>query len=357
MKQNILLFFLLCVQVMHGHTLRFTYNKDGHTHVMTSSFLRDMCTAFDRSIFVETGTYCGQATEVAAALFSQVHSVEVSENLYKASCQRLEAYPNIQLYNDHSVFFLDKLCSQRQSDSGSMLFWLDAHYSWGATEHYKDLLTPIVDELHTFARHKMGNAVIMIDDIRCFGSLYRKSDLCAHAGYPSIQTVCELLKTINPNYACILYGDTLIAYDASRYNPSVSPIANACTYSRLYDGDGDISTTIIEQEALIAGADSEEGSLIFLLHERALNQHDDLHAFLWYGLMVANTHPSLAQTAFKAVLDRGYTHWRVYWYLAQASYAAADYATALEYAQQTVERNPDYSPAVELQQKIADIRG
>lgn len=352
MKQKMLV-FLLCIQPLYGSTLKFTYNKDFNTHVMLSSFLRDMCTTFDRSIFVETGTYVGDATEIAAALFPQVHSVEVSENLYKGACRRLESYPNIQLYNDHSVFFLDKLCSQLQVDAGSMLFWLDAHYSGGVTALYKDTLTPIVEELHTFSRHKMNDAVIMIDDIRCFGSLYKKSNLHAHPGYPSIQAVCELLKTINPSYACILYGDTLIAYDASKYNPSISPLAYACTYSRLYDGDGDLSTDSIEQEACIASADSDEAALITLLYERALRQPDDVHAFLWYGLMVTKTNPVAAQAAFRAVLERGYTHWRVYWYLAQAAYACADYDNALNYTHQTLENNPDYSPAVELQHQIA----
>ncbi len=354
-KKQSLILLLLCFQSLQGSTLRFSYNKDGHTHVMSPSFLRDICTAFDRSIFVETGTYCGETTGVAATLCSQVHSVEMSEDLYKNATQRLQAYSNVQLYNGHSVFFLDRFCSQRHADAHRMVFWLDAHYSGGVTTQYNDQSTPIIGELKALADNNMGDAVIMIDDVRCFGSLYKQQELAACPGYPSLQKVCQLLKAINPNYACVLYGDTLIAYDAVRYNPSISPVMHACTYSRLYDGDGDLSSSIVEQEALISVPDQEKDVLIFLLHERAMRQQEDVHAFLWYGLMIAKTWPKLAQTAFRKVLERGYTHWRIYWYSAQAAYDAADYDVALQYAQQTVERNPDYAPAVDLQQKIAAL--
>lgn len=351
MKQTIVL-LLFCVHWLQAYDIRFVYNKNLNGHIVLSSFLQDMRRVFNRSMFVETGTYLGDTTKVAAALFAHVHSVEVSNDLYEWTTQQLQSYSNIQLYRDHSVFFLDRLCSTYQAEAGTMLFWLDAHYSGGITTLYQDVLTPIVDELEVLARHNMRDAVIMIDDIRCFGSLYQEQTIAAHPGYPSIQKVCTVLKTINPNYTCALYGDTLIAYDATLYHPSMSPIAYACTVSRLYDGYNESSETIVEQEAHIALADGQESAAISLLYQRALCQPDDFHAFVWYGLLIEKTDPLTAQTAFKTVIERGYTDWRIYWYLAKTAYALADYEQALRSVEQVLEKNPSYAPATRLQQTL-----
>lgn len=354
MKQK-LIFFLLITQSLCGNTFRFVYNKDSNTHVLLPSFLQQMQAAFDRSIFVETGTYNGETTQAAARIFSQVHSVEFSSDLYNRVRQRLQYYKNIHLYHDHSAFFLDKLCALLQPDARRMLFWLDAHYCGDGTACYQNMLTPIVEELRVCEKHAMGNAVIMVDDIRCFGSLYKNNHLFACPEFPSLPAVVDQLKTINPNYTCVLYGDTLIAYDESMYHPELSPVVRACTYSRLYDGHNDFSEKIIEEEACIAGAEPAEASLIDSLYQNVmLRRPHDFHAFLWYGLLVAKKQPKIAQDAFKAVLERGYTHWRIYWYLAQAAYATAEYEQALLYTQQVLESNPHYVSAVQLKKEIIE---
>lgn len=52
-------------------------------HCLNHDFLKQLIEKFSIKIFIETGTYLGDSTAVAAQLFEKVHTIELSENLYK----------------------------------------------------------------------------------------------------------------------------------------------------------------------------------------------------------------------------------------------------------------------------------
>src|SRR5689334_9892877 len=54
------------------------------------SLLQMLKTAFGSEIFIETGTYLGDTTAVAAAIFSEVHTVELFPELFNQAHERFK---------------------------------------------------------------------------------------------------------------------------------------------------------------------------------------------------------------------------------------------------------------------------
>lgn len=164
---------------------------------------------FDKSVFVETGTYHGDGVVNACyAGFEQIHSIEISEYLYNFSFKRFKFpnlnvpqpnYDNVHLYHgDSSVILYDVI---KNIDNG-ILFWLDGHYSMGDTEHSHLLAMweyPLVFEIQQIAKHHIKDHVILIDDLRCFPTLEQQNNWGFKANYSVDILKNEILK-INPDY-------------------------------------------------------------------------------------------------------------------------------------------------------------
>jgi len=346
-----LLFFLVIFfnQSLIAYTITFALNKGDSA--VSPSFLQQIKADFGSSIFVETGTYSGESTKVAAQIFPEIYSVELNQNLYNQACSKFTQQSHVHLYQGHSPEFLRSICPTLHARSSSIVFWLDAHEC--GTGHYHDIVTPIVEELRALAECNMNDAIVLIDDMRCFGSTIGDHEIYAFDGYPSFQKICSLLKDINPNYTCILAGDTLIAYDAMRYNPSISPVAYACTYSRMYNTD-DTNDEIVNYESVIAKAIGKELETInYVYRDTTLFDSSEFHAYLWTGL-IASEHGNhkKALTEFTRVLNKGYTHWRIYWYQAQAAFNSGNETLALEALTVTLAIHKTYAPALNLKKKI-----
>lgn len=114
--------------------------------------------------FVETGTYMGDTLEYIAKRGVQCYSIELAEELHKAACKRFVSYSNVTLVQGDSAKKLPELLQQI---SEPCLFWLDGHYSAGATAKGESN-TPISEEIKAVLDHKIKNHVILIDDARCF---------------------------------------------------------------------------------------------------------------------------------------------------------------------------------------------
>ena len=69
-------------------------------------------------VFVETGTYVGETTNVAASIFDAIHTIELSERLYLAAARRFINDINVSVHHGSSdlVFqgcflrFMDEFC-------------------------------------------------------------------------------------------------------------------------------------------------------------------------------------------------------------------------------------------------------
>jgi hypothetical protein len=79
------------------------------------------------------------------------------------------------------------------------LFWLDGHYSRGATaKGMSD--TPVAKEIETILRHKIRDHVILIDDARCFDGTH---------DYPALNDLQEFVTLSRPDYAFTVASDVI----------------------------------------------------------------------------------------------------------------------------------------------------
>lgn len=116
-------------------------------------------------IFVETGTYLGETTESLSPLAEKVYTIELSPELWEKACEKFKNQSHVVCLRGDSTQILSKVLKKLDSKP---LFWLDGHYSAGITAK-GEKETPINEELLEIYNSKIRDAVILIDDARCFG--------------------------------------------------------------------------------------------------------------------------------------------------------------------------------------------
>lgn len=118
------------------------------------------------NVFVETGTYLGHTLAFLESHFESLHSIELSDELYREAALRFEGSAKIRVWHGDSGRVISDVL--RMVDAPA-LFWLDGHYSGGITAK-GDEMTPIKAELEQISRHRLFEKhVVVIDDMRLFG--------------------------------------------------------------------------------------------------------------------------------------------------------------------------------------------
>ena len=64
---------------------------------------------FSPSIFIETGTYLGDTVAAVKNLFSEIHSIELGENLAKEARKRFAKYSHIKIHQGDSAIVLPEI--------------------------------------------------------------------------------------------------------------------------------------------------------------------------------------------------------------------------------------------------------
>lgn len=340
MKSNLYSMFVSIIAIscytLYG-TFNFVSNKTetGHLDLL---FIQQLVKEFKPDIFLETGTYDGVTTKIAASCFKQVHTVELSQELYKVAKNLLITLSNVNMYCDSSPAMIKKLLPNL---NGHILFWLDAHYSGGNTVRSNDDIgdpdayTAIRKELQAIKECNVQHCTILIDDIRGFGTIINDTEYLGCWAYPSIQEVCRLGREINPHFSFALLGDMLLMYDTTQFSPSFSPVVEACTATRLYNGTNLNDEQLLEYEKVIMHAQGAEREFIATLYHWMTDWKDALFIHdLWYGLINMGSHNwTEAIIALEKVptrvemLDKKqqhsnkylhYNHWRIDHYLSWA---------------------------------------
>jgi hypothetical protein len=236
---RLLIFWIACLSLSYGTTHEFkfiSYKENG----LSKKFMEMLIDIFQPDVFFETGTYDGQTILNASEYFKKAITVEIHPPLFAEVQSKFLEHPNIESYLGNSSELIARVGGQLE---GTVLFWLDAHYSGkgtgmthSANSGSAEAITPIREELRAISDAGMGDCVILIDDIRGFGTQVYGHTFLGCWAYPTLQEVKVALLKINPHFEIALLGDILLAYDASKYFPNFSPAVQACTRTRLYDG-------------------------------------------------------------------------------------------------------------------------
>jgi len=163
----------------------------------------------DKNIFIETGTYLGQTSQLAYTLgFTEIHTIEVSRLLWDKARQTLHPM-GIRCWFGDSSEVLPVILKDVHTPA---VFWLDGHYSQGITSKGKKDV-PLYEELEHIKTHHIKNHTILIDDVRLFGNSDDEVDWTKI----SLKEIESLLLSINPLYKIIredgaFPNDILVAY-------------------------------------------------------------------------------------------------------------------------------------------------
>ncbi|GHB90012.1 SGNH/GDSL hydrolase family protein [Cerasicoccus arenae] len=147
------------------------------------AILREQGERFGCRIFIETGTYLGDTLAALEDAFAQLHSIELSPQLYQDAKRRFKDTPQIMLHQGNSGDVLPHLL---ESLNEPCLFWLDGHAS-GHDTAQPDELTPILRELKAIVAHPVKKHCILIDDAREFGR---------GKGYPALKRVSAIVEGV-----------------------------------------------------------------------------------------------------------------------------------------------------------------
>lgn len=301
-----LVVFLFCNQA--EATFEFVNGKTSNG-VLRETFLEELKSVFHPDIFFETGTYSGDNVMGAAPYFNEIVTVELHDGLAEAAKRKFSTLSHIRAYHGSSPDIIREVAPTLQ---GTILFWLDAHYSGEGTalsfadETNPDAITAIRGELAAIRELGIGDCIILIDDIRGFGMEIGEVQYLGCWAYPSMQEVAKSILQINPNFGFALLGDMFLAYDTTKYHPIFSEVVKACTGMRLYDGVNATEEQLIAWEQTIRKAPSQEGAYIQYLYSIMTEYGDAMFLHdLWYGLVeLENKNYQNAYKALEKVVRR-----------------------------------------------------
>jgi hypothetical protein len=137
---------------------------------------------FDLSVFVETGTYLADTLRAVSHRFRRLYSIELDPDLAALARSRFAHRANVQVVTGDSAHILPTLLREIHEPC---LFWLDAHYSGGATAG-ANKKTPIIDELRGIMAHPIEKHVVLIDDARLF---------VGRGGFPTMGSMESLVRS------------------------------------------------------------------------------------------------------------------------------------------------------------------
>lgn len=134
--------------------------------------------------WVETGTFLGETTSLLASWGGPVYSLEPAKSLFDRAARRFKGQRHVVIVNAPSEESFPKLLPTLK---GPLNFWLDGHFSAGAT-FQGELDTPIISELDAIAANlpKLLPIAILIDDVRCFDPT-----LPEYATYPPLDVLVD----------------------------------------------------------------------------------------------------------------------------------------------------------------------
>lgn len=159
------------------------------------------------NIFVETGTFHGDTTQLALDCgYDAVFSIECNDKFYNECTERFKNDKNVTLVHGDSSEEISKIIDDIDS---KITFWLDAHFMWmdpdqDVSKYPDGGNVPLIAELQQIKNHKIKNHTILIDDIPHLNDLDPRGNRGEFPPTGTVETQMEnlmdFIETINPDY-------------------------------------------------------------------------------------------------------------------------------------------------------------
>ncbi len=176
-------------------------------------------------VLVETGTFQGDTVAQCASLFAEIHTVELSQELYQQASDRFLGQSQIHVHQGNSP---DLLLEMRDRFPGrGVLYWLDAHWCVAQDTAGQTSQCPLLQELAAL-EHLDEQSVILIDDARLY--LCPPPDPHEVSHWPGWQEILTALGRVSDRHEIMVVNDVVAFY------PTAARAAMRL-YSRKYSVD------------------------------------------------------------------------------------------------------------------------
>jgi len=165
-------------------------------HIVKQMAIQEYQKQSDYSVFVETGTYMGDMIEAQKPYFKELHSIELSEDLYHKAIKRFKHDHNVFIVQGDSAKVLPEVMDKISKPA---IFWLDGHYSAGPTAR-GDKDCPIYGEINSIFNNSDLPHILLIDDARDFNG---SND------YPTIDELTAYVKHKRSDYKVEVKDDII----------------------------------------------------------------------------------------------------------------------------------------------------
>ena len=165
-------------------------------HLVKQEAISEYQKKFGYTTLIETGTFMGDMVDAQKTRFKNIISIELGVDLFKNASKRFRNDKNVLIVQGDSGKVLSKILLDINEPA---IFWLDGHYSAGATAK-GDKECPIFEELSSIFSSKKFNHILLIDDARCF---IGKGD------YPTIEKLTEYIRSKNEKYQVEIQHDII----------------------------------------------------------------------------------------------------------------------------------------------------
>jgi len=152
---------------------------------------------------IETGTYKGGSARILASIFPEVVTIELDPALHRRAVDGLAGIPAITAVQGSSRDRLAPLVDPARPT----LYWLDGHWSGGATAGEDDEC-PVLDELRAVATGHPDDC-ILIDDARLF--LEPPPPPHKPEQWPSLDEIEAAIRTARPDHHVAVLHDIVVA--------------------------------------------------------------------------------------------------------------------------------------------------
>lgn len=171
---------------------------------------------------VEAGTYRGASTELLAARFDRVITIEASPALATAAKRRLSGLSGVEVIQGDSSTVLPSVVACLDQPA---LFWLDSHYC-GPETYGVDRQCPVIDEIRTIVA-AVPEHVVLIDDARLF--LEPPPLPLDVSQWPSIDEICAAFAAGRHRRYLAVHDDVIFAVPESLRSALVDRLVRQVT--------------------------------------------------------------------------------------------------------------------------------
>jgi uncharacterized coiled-coil protein SlyX len=179
------------------------------------------------TLFVETGTFEGDAIEISRPYFDTIHSIELSPEYYELAKSRFSHDPAVHLYLGDSA---RKLAELKPLFSGKpTLFWLDAHWCVAQDTGGEKSQCPLLEEIRGIGQ--LGDdSAIMIDDARLFASPPPQPHEISQ--WPRLDQVIDALRSVGKSHEIKIFNDVIV-FAPRKANPALTAYMTRHTVTLL----------------------------------------------------------------------------------------------------------------------------